>query len=184
MFNAEVGPSWTTRGGDDHNDRWIYSFDVLGTVSWNVFNSGADVAEWKAASARIRQNRQIMHSYIDDLKLDIESTWTNYKAAEEQYKHYYNAVKYNKMTLALYEEQRSTNGMRSLLDVLDSQNEMYNSSTQQWTSWGNILVGAYRLSALTGNMLPSMSIDTGPLKDAPPVDPDDPREKFDLGWFN
>ena len=182
VFNAEVGPTYSNRGGAD--DRWIYSFDVLGTVSWNIFNSGADVAEWKAASARIRQARQIMHSYIDDLKLDIETTWTNYKAAEEQYKHYYNAVKYNKMTLALYEEQRSTNGMRSLLDVLDSQNEMYNSSTQQWTSWGNILVGAYRLSALTGNMLPSMSIDTGPLKDAPPVDPDDSREVFDLGWFN
>ncbi len=182
VFNAEVGPTYTDRGGA--KDRWIYSFDVLGTVSWNIFNSGADVAEYRAASARIRQARQIMNSYIDDLKLDIESTWTNYKAAEEQYKHYYNAVQYNKETLRLYEEQRDATGQRRLLDVLDSQSEMYNNSTQQWTSWGNILVGAYRLTALTGNMLPSMSIDTGPLKDAPPVDPDDKREHFDLGWFN
>ena len=183
VFNAEVGPSWTTRGGDDHNDRWVYSFDVLGTVSWNIFNSGADVAEWKAASARIRQSRQVMYDYIDDLKLDIDTTWANYKAAEEQYKHYKAAMDYNKHTVSAYWDDFTIKG-RSLLDVLDSQNELYNNSTQAMTCWGNILVGAYRLSALTGNMLPSMSIDTGPLNDAPPVDAVDSREKFDLGWFN
>ncbi len=179
-FNLEAGPDYSNRGGG--TDRWIYSFDVLGTVRWNVFNSGADLAEYKAASARIREARQVMYNYMDDLKLDIETTWSNYVAAQEQYRHYSKAVEYNKFTKAAYLEQFSI-GKRSLLDVLDTISELYNSSTQAENARGNILVGAYRLSALTGNMLPSMSIDTSPMANKPPVDAEDKREAFEPGWF-
>jgi len=180
-LNIEAGPNYTNRGGAD--DRWIYSFDVLGVVRWNIFNSGADVAERRAPSARMRQARQMMHNYADDLRLDVESTWTNYQAAQEQYTHYSKAIEYNKYTCAAYIEQFQI-GKRSILDVLDAQNELYNSSTQAETARGNILVGAYRLSALTGNMLPEMSINTRPLGNRPPRDPHDPREEFAPGWFD
>ena len=179
-FNLEAGPSYTDRGGG--SDRWIYSFDVLATMRWNVFNSGADVAEREAASARIRQARQVMHDFADDLKLDIESTWINYQAAREQYEHYTEAVEYNEYTRAAYLEQFQI-GQRSLLDVLDAENELYNSSTQAETARGNILVGAYRLCALTGNLLPMLSINTEPLAMNPPEDPEDSREAFAPGWF-
>ncbi|WP_300881870.1 TolC family protein [uncultured Desulfovibrio sp.] len=180
-FNAEVGPTYTDRGGA--YDRWVYSFDAVATMRWNVFNSGADVAETKAAAARIRQARQVMYDYVDDLRLDIESTWANYLAAQEQYRHYSEAIKYNMFTRTAYLEQFQL-GKRSLLDVLDAENELYSSSTQAETARGNILVGAYRLCALTGNLLPMLSIDTRPLDQNPPRDPKDPREDFDLGWFN
>ncbi|MBQ9452702.1 MAG: TolC family outer membrane protein [Desulfovibrio sp.] len=180
QLNLEAGPNYSNRGGG--TDRWIYSFDVLGVVRWNIFNSGADVAEHKAASARMRQARQVMRNYADDLKLDVESTWTNYQAAQEQYNHYAKAVEYNKYTCAAYIEQFQI-GKRSILDVLDAQNELYNSSTQAETARGNILVGAYRLSALTGNMLSEMSIDTRPLGKRPPRDSHDSREDFAPGWF-
>ncbi|MCR5814533.1 MAG: TolC family outer membrane protein [Desulfovibrio sp.] len=179
-FNLEAGPSYTDRGGS--SDRWIYSFDVLGTMRWNIFNSGADVAERKAASARMRQSRQVMYDYLDSLKLDIETTWSNYQAAQEQYQHYSKAVEFNKYTRAAYLEQFSI-GKRSLLDVLDTISELYNSSTQAETARGNILVGAYRLSGLTGNLLPSMGIDTKPLQERVPVDPEDKRERFTPAWF-
>jgi adhesin transport system outer membrane protein len=182
VVNLEAGPSYSDRGGS--KDRWIYSFDVLGTVRWNIFNSGGDMAEHRAAAARIRQSRQVMYNYMDDLKLDIESTWINYQAAQEQYKHYSKAIEYNQYTRTAYLEQFQL-GKRSLLDVLDSINELFNSSTQAETSRGNILVGAYRLSALTGNMLQQMSINTGPLLGTKPLkDPVDSREEFAPGWFN
>lgn len=180
-LNLEAGPDYSNRGGG--TDRWIYSFDALGVARWNIFNSGADLAEHKAASARVRQARQVMRNYADDLKLDVESTWTNYQAAQEQYKHYGKAVEYNKYTCAAYIEQFQI-GKRSILDVLDAQNELYNSSTQAETARGNILVGAYRLSALTGNMLREMSINTSPLAKKPARDPHDPREEFAPGWFD
>ena len=180
VFNLEAGPTYSDRGGN--TDRWVYSFDVLGTMRWNIFNSGADLAEHKAASARIRQARQDMYDYMDTLKLDIETTWANYLAAQEQYKHYSKAVEFNKFTKVAYMEQFSI-GKRSLLDVLDTISELYNSSTQAETAKGNVLVGAYRLSGLTGNLLPSMSIDTAPLAASVPKDPKDKREDFKPAWF-
>lgn len=180
VFNVEVGPDYTDRGG--RNGRWVYSFDILATVRWNIFNSGADVAEHKAASARIRQARQVMYNYVDDLKLEIDSTWTNYLSAQEQFKHYASAIKYNEFTRSAYYEQYEI-GKRSLLDLLDTENELYNSKTQAETSRGNILVGAYRLCALTGNLLPQMSINTAPLAKKPVEDKEDPREPFSPGWF-
>ncbi|MBR4741807.1 MAG: TolC family protein [Desulfovibrio sp.] len=179
-FNAEIGPSYTNRAGS--TDRWIYTFDVLGTMTWNIFNSGADLAERRAASARMRMSRQEMYNFLDSLKLDVETTWANYVAAQEQYQHYAKAVEFNKYTKAAYIEQFSI-GKRSLLDVLDTINELYNSSTQAETARGNILVGAYRLSGLTGNLLPSMSINTAPLANSVPRDPVDKREHFKRGWF-
>ncbi|MBQ7608224.1 MAG: TolC family outer membrane protein [Desulfovibrionaceae bacterium] len=178
--NLEVGPSYTDRGGND--DRWIYSFDVLGTVRWNIFNSGRDLAERKAASARMRQSRQVMYDFFDTLRLDIESTWYNYLAAKEQYEHYSKAVEFNKYTREAYIEQFSI-GKRSLLDVLDTINELHNSSTQAETARGNILVGAYRLAALAGTLLPDMKIDLEPLGERAPVDKTDKRERFAPGWF-
>ncbi|MDR2745796.1 MAG: TolC family protein [Desulfovibrio sp.] len=182
-INLEAGPNYSNRGVYDENERWIFSFDVLGTVRWNIFNSGADWAERKAALARIRQSRQVMYNFIDELKLDIDSTWINYLAAQEQYRHYTKAIEYNKFTRSAYMEQFQL-GRRTLLDVLDAESELYNSSTQAETSRGNILVGAYRLSALTGNLLPQMLIDLAPLGRRPAADPDDPREDFAPGWFN
>ena len=180
-LNLEAGPNYTNLGGT--SDRWVYSFDVMGVVRWNIFNSGADVAERRAASARMRQSRQVMYNFIDDLKLDVDSTWVNYLAAQEQYNHYFKAIEYNKYTRTAYTEQFQI-GKRSILDVLDTESELYNSATQAETARGNILVGAYRLSALTGNMLPEMSINTGPLGQSAPKEPEDPREEFAPGWFN
>lgn len=180
-FNVEVGPTYSDRGGS--YDRWVYSFDVVGTMRWNVFNSFADVAETKAAQARIRQARQIMYDYVDDLRLDIESTWVNYLSAQDQYKNYTEAAKYNEFTRTAYLEQFQL-GMRSLLDCLDAENELYSSATSAETARGNILVGAYRLCALTGNLLPMMHIDTAPLGERPKEDPADPREAFAPGWFD
>lgn len=180
-INAEVGPTYTDRGGS--YDRWVYNFDAVATMRWNVFNSGADVAERKAAMARIRQARQTLYNYMDTLKLEIDSTWAQYLSAQDQYKHYSEAIKYNEFTRTAFLEQFQM-GMRSLLDVLDAENELYSSSTLAATAQGNILVGAYTLCALTGDLLPSMSIDTRPLSENPAHDPQTKAEEFDLGWFN
>ena len=104
-------------------------------------------------------------------------------SAQEQYQHYTQAMEYNKFTLNAYNEQFLI-GQRTLLDVLDSENELFNSSTQAETAKSNVLIGAWRMLALSGEMLPKMNIDYSGLDKAPPVDPEDRREVFEPGWFN
>lgn len=139
---------------------------VAAVVRWNLFNSGADVAESKAAAARIRQSRRVLYDYMDDLKLSVEQSWTEFLSAQKQLEFYREAIEYNKTTRNAYEEQ-FVMGERSLLDVLDAENELFNSSTQAATALGNTLIAAYRMKALAGNLLPAFDISTDMLKTTP-----------------
>ncbi|MEG2139825.1 MAG: TolC family outer membrane protein [Bilophila sp.] len=173
-INLEAGPNYSDRGGP--GNQWTSSFDVMGTVRWNLFNSGADAAETKAALARVRQSRQFLYDFIDSLKLEVEDTWTGYISATEQYGHYTDAIGFNTQTRDSYLEQFMI-GQRSLLDVLDAESELFNSSTQAATARGNILVGGYRMYALAGVLLQELHIDTKNLNTAPGDD-----QKSQRGW--
>lgn len=164
MVNLEAGPNYSDRG--HRNNQWTSSMDIMGVLRWNVFNSGADVASTRAASARVRQARQTLFNFMDELVRETQDTWTGYQSAIEQHQHYTDAVRYNTVTRDAYMEQFIT-GQRSLLDVLDSESELFNSSVQATTAAGNILVGGYRLFALGGVLLPTLNIETKGLYETP-----------------
>ena len=79
---------------------------------------------------------------------------------------YEEAIAYNTATRDAYLEQFKL-GERSLLDVLDAESELFNSSTEYTTANGNVVVGAYRLYALTGMLLPELGIKEDPLYESP-----------------
>ncbi len=145
----------------------------MGTMRWNLFNSGADTAAERAATSRVRMSRQTLYNLVDDLTQQITDTWTDLLSAKEQYANYTDAIGFNTATRDAYIEQFIA-GQRSLLDVLDAESELYNSSTQAVTAYGNILVASYRLQALAGVLLPDLQIDTTGLYDAP-LDPSMPE---------
>lgn len=155
-INLEVGPNYSDRSGRGSN--WESSFDVMATMRWNVFNSGADKAEVEAAESRIRQSRETAYNFVDDLSQQISDTWTRYQANIDTRQYYQEAIGYNTQTRDAYLEQFIL-GQRSLLDVLDAENELFNSSTQYVTADGNVIVGAYRLYALAGDLLPKLGLD-------------------------
>lgn len=163
-LDLEAGPSYSDRDGK--SQLWTAEFGVAAVVRWNIFNSGADAAENKAAAARIRQSRRVLYDYMDELKLDVQESWTEFLSAQKQLEFYREAIEYNKTTRSAYEEQFIM-GQRSLLDVLDAENELFNSSTQAATALGNTLIAAYRMKALAGQLLPCLDISTEMLKTTP-----------------
>lgn len=163
-INLEVGPSYSDRGGP--GNQWTSGVDAMLVMRWNLFNSGADKAEVEASESRTRMSSETMYNFVDELALEIENTWTRYLAAKDQRKYYEEAISYNTATRDAYLAQFEL-GERSLLDVLDAENELFNSSTQYATANGNVLVGAYRLYALTGMLLPELGIKEDPLYASP-----------------
>lgn len=162
--DIEMGPSYSDRDG--RHEHFTSEFGVAAVVRWNLFNSMADVNENKAAAARIRQSRQTLYDFMDSLKLSVQESWAEYVSAQEQLAFYNEAVEYNLATRDAYQEQFVV-GERSLLDVLDAENELFNSSTQACTANGNALIAAYRMKALTGELIPSFNIRTAILKVTP-----------------
>ncbi len=157
VINIETGPSYSNYGYQYAGEEYTMSYDVNATMRWNLYNSGADIAASKASAARVREARHTAYSFLDDLKLDIQNSWIDYRTAITQLAIHRKAIAFNIQTRDAYMEQYLI-GQRTLLDVLDAESELYNSEVQAVTAQANILISTYRLYALSGLLLPELNI--------------------------
>ncbi len=158
VINLEAGPSYSDYGYNQFGESWSAGVDVLGTMTWNIFNSGADKAATEASAARVREARQTAYNFLDDLRLQVLNSWTDYQSAIAQLSFHEEAMGYNLQTRDFYMEQFLI-GQRTLLDVLDAESELYNSEVQAITARANIIISAYTLYALSGLLLPELKIE-------------------------
>lgn len=161
VIYAEVGPTYKDQVESSRDHEWGTA--AMLRMSWNLFNGGADVAAVKGASARSRQSRQELQNQIDELGRETRATWTQMLSAREQQRFFLSAIDYNVQTRDAYMQQFLV-GQRSLLDVLDAENELYSSSIQEVTSRMNDAGAQYRLLALGGKLLDSLGIDRDALR--------------------
>lgn len=161
VIYAEVGPTYKDQVESSRTYEWGTA--AMLRMNWNLFNGGADMAAVKGASARSRQSRQELQNQIDELGRETRSTWTQMLSAREQQRYFLSAIDYNVQTRDAYMQQFLV-GQRSLLDVLDAENELYSSSIQEVTSRMNDAGAQYRLLALGGKLLDSLGIDRDALR--------------------
>ncbi len=158
VINLEAGTSYSDYGYNEFGDSWSAGVDVQGTMTWNIFNSGADKAATEASAARVREARMTAYSFVDDLRLQVLNSWTDYQSSIAQLAYHEESIGYNLQTRDFYMEQFLI-GQRTLLDVLDAESELYNSEVQAITARANIVISAYTLYALAGLILPELKIE-------------------------
>lgn len=124
---------------------------------WNLFKGGSDTAARESAEARKRQTLLARNNEYNQIIEQVSDTWARYTIAGEQIRTYADAVKYNRQTRTAYQEQFLV-GQRSLLDLLDAENELFQSSSQLITARINEIIASYRLSTLTGCLIRSLDI--------------------------
>ena len=156
----EAGPTYNYRVGSALDDQG--GMVVMLRANWNLFNGGYDWFNVKGDKARARQTRQELSAQKDSLAEETEATWAELLSAQEQSRHFANAVDYSTKTRDMYLEQFNV-GQRSLLDVLDSENELFSSSIQLVTAQQNIIAANYRLLALGGGFLANFGLDRSAL---------------------
>ncbi|GAB6110852.1 TolC family outer membrane protein [Desulfomicrobium salsuginis] len=153
---AELSSQYSD-GVQDSED-WERTDAAMVRFNWNLYNGGSDLAATKAAKARMRQSQ----ADLDDLTLAVEDetkvTWAQFNSAQKEVAEYTEAVKQNRATKEVYLEQFGV-AQRSLLDVLDSENEVFQSSNQLVTSSVNEHIAAYKLMALSGSLIKSLGVD-------------------------
>lgn len=133
------------------NPSWQQSNEAMLRMRWNLFNGGQDKSGIGAAASRKLQSRS---NRSDQLVLVLEettATWAQFQAAKQRGKAYRDAVTYNEQTLDSYLKQFNVS-QRSLLDVLDAENEYFQSGGLLLTESVNETIAAYRLLALAGRL--------------------------------
>ena len=138
-------------------ESWTRGYVAALRADWNLFNGLYDFYNIKASYSRSRQARADYQDVYEQLAQDTKDTWSRLEATRQQIRFYSAAVQYAKQTTSMYWEQFNI-GQRSLLDVLNSENEIFSNSMQLVTAEMNEIGSSYRLLALGGRLLESLNI--------------------------
>lgn len=156
--------SSTYSDGVENQEYWERTDAAMVRFNWNLYNGGSDLAGHKATKARKRQAEADKYDLTLAVENETKTTWAQYQSSLNEVKEYTSAVQYNRNTKDIYLEQFGV-AQRSLLDVLDSENEVFQSSSQLVTSSVNEQIAAYKLMALSGKLVDALGVDPALYKD-------------------
>lgn len=155
-FFIQAGPSYSWQVGSYDNDQWNTSIQLR--TEWNLYNGNYDRNNLKGNKARIRQANRELQALRDSLAQETANTWQAWKTAEKQRDFYYDAALKSGETRDMYIQQLDAS-QRSLLDVLDAENEYFSISIQMVTAEFNAIATQYRLLTLEGRLFSCLEID-------------------------
>lgn len=144
----------------------MLNLSLMLRMDWNLFNGMRDYGTMKAALAEARKTRYEVLYNIDLLAEETKQTWNRYLATKEESTFYATAKKFAQSSRDAYLQQFQV-GQRSLLDVLDAENELFSVSVLEVSSKADIVATQYRILALGGKLLPHLGIESKNLKNTP-----------------
>lgn len=141
-------------GGIEGNDR---SASALVVMNWNLYRGGGDVARIREFKHRHQQTKEERAIAARQLENDVRQTWATMVSAGERAKEFANQAAANGEVVRAYKDQFNLD-RRTLLDVLDSQNELFVSRSNTINAEFLEIFSVFRLLALKGNLLPTLGV--------------------------
>lgn len=141
-------------GGVDGNDK---SASAQLVANWNIYRGGIDTAlrrEHVYRHAQAKESRVQAARQVED---DVRQTWAAMVSAGERANEFAAQAYANEKVVAAYKDQFELD-RRTLLDVLDSQNELFVSRSNAVNAEYLEMLAVYRLLSLQGKLLPAMGV--------------------------
>ncbi|MBN1684563.1 MAG: TolC family outer membrane protein [Gammaproteobacteria bacterium] len=113
-------------------------------VRYNFFRGGSDVAKQQGNAFRIEQAQSIRTKTYREVAENARYAWEFYKTAQNQLPYYSLHQNASIKTVSVYRKEFQL-GKRSLLDLLDSENELFTASIDYINGKYNVLFSKYRL---------------------------------------
>ncbi len=126
-------------------------------VSYNLFNGFGDVAKQRENAYAVDQAADIRNRTLRELIESVRFDWDSIKTSRQRIPALavYRSASYG--TVKAYKEQFKI-GRRTLLDLLDSENELFNARAAYVKDRYFLRISQYRLLASMGTLLPYMNI--------------------------
>lgn len=168
--NAEVGISETTfypnvsleaeaeyNDGTDSFDTYEQNNQVMLRVRWNLFRGGIDRAARQEALSRVAESKNRRYQAVVESQREMRQSWFALEANRQAVSDFSSSVEFNVETRDAYLEQFNV-AQRTLLDVLDAENELFVSQGQLVSAMTNEELAAYRVLALSGQLLTTLGV--------------------------
>jgi adhesin transport system outer membrane protein len=123
----------------------------------NLFRGGGDAARVREAEARRDQAGDLLARVQNELERDVRQAWETLAADRARLP---DLQRYADASAEVADAYRSQFGIgqRTLLDVLNAENELYNARSGYVTGDLAVLVDVYRLLGTMGRMLDSLGV--------------------------
>ena len=126
-------------------------------ANWNIFRGNIDTHLRREAVYRHAQAKERRAQAAREVEDDIRQTWAGMVAAGERAKEFNSQADSNAKVVAAYKDQFELD-RRTLLDVLDSQNELFVSRSNAINAQYLEVLAVYRVLALQGRLLPTLGV--------------------------
>ncbi len=152
QLNGRSGRNLSSVEGQDT------SASALVVMNWNLYRGGGDTARVREAINREAQAKAERDKAQRQADQDVRETWSRMVSAGERARQFATQVDANTEVVKAYKDQFDLN-RRTLLDVLDSQNEQYVSRSNMINAQYVEIFAVYRLLALENALMKTLGVD-------------------------
>jgi outer membrane protein, adhesin transport system len=154
-FDAELGTNADNNVGGDpsHNNGW----EAMVRMRFNLFAGGSNKADLESKSFQSNQALDIRNNALRVLNEELGLAWNALNNANAQVPIAQQYVDHSTSVRTAYQQQFSL-GQRTLLDLLDSENELFTASRRLEEIKNIQLFTQYRIKATMGELLKSQGV--------------------------
>ncbi|WP_298771461.1 TolC family outer membrane protein [uncultured Shewanella sp.] len=161
-FTLEFDGSWDNNldgvNGDVNGVQGYYN-ELVGMirVKYNLFAGGKDLATEKKAAYNLSESKEIRQRAERQIVEGLSLAWNAYELLTPQKMFIKEHVIAAKETQLAYRQQFNL-GQRTLLDLLDTENELFEARKSYLTAEYDEIISQYRLLNATGQLLSSLRV--------------------------
>lgn len=121
-------------------------------MNYNIFRGGADEAEVRRTAYQVQEAYEEKNKALLDLRESLRLSWNAWITSSQRLSPLKRHVVASRKTRAAYQEQFKL-GKRTLLDLLDSQNEYYQASIENARGYVDEIYSRYRIINGVGQLI-------------------------------
>ncbi|UTV28633.1 TolC family outer membrane protein [Photobacterium atrarenae] len=155
-FTFEMTQTWT-----EDADGFNGSTDELSAMlrmRYNLFNGGTDTAESRQAAYQISKSRDIRERALRMIEEGARLSWSALNLTMEQKEFLQAHVDAAAETVIVYEKQFRI-GKRTLLDLLNTENELFEARKSYVDAYFSEIEAQYRILNATGRLLAALRVE-------------------------
>jgi len=153
--NMELGTDWNQNiSGIEYKNNDAYA---MVRMRYNLFNGGSDMAGIAQATIQIQEANDVLHRTERQVEDSLRLSWNAWLTAQDRLPKLASTVDAAERTRDAYIKQFNI-GQRTLLDLLDSENELFTDRANYVEAQYIDIFSRYRLMADTGHLLDSLGV--------------------------
>jgi len=125
------------------------SSSIMLKLNYNLYNGNADEASSEQSQKDILKEKEVFINLVRRVDESINLAWGSYKALKKQIKYLKIHRDLSQKTLDLYSEEFNL-GRRTLLDILDTREEVYSAQRELATAQYDAIYAQYRILEAVG----------------------------------